>query len=81
MISRIEQYKLFNYHPYYYKNAKEVEKRISAPNADGLFPVVDRENLLYTQNSLTTQNVFNNFASQTGIKTISLRKKTSFKRT
>ena len=70
MISRIEQYKLFNYHPYYYKNAKEVEKRISAPNADGLFPVVDRENLLYTQNSLTTQNVFNNFASQTGIKTL-----------
>jgi hypothetical protein len=70
MIHRIEQYKLFNYHPYYYKNAKEVEKRIGAFNASGTFSVTDRENLEYTQASLTMQKAFNDFADKTGIETL-----------
>lgn len=67
MIHRIEQYKLFNYHPYYYKNAKDVEKRIGAFNASGTFSVTDRENLEYTQASLTMQKAFNDYADKIGI--------------
>lgn len=70
MIHRIEQYKLFNYHPYYYKNAKDVEKRIGAFNASGTFSVTDRENLEYTQASLTMQKAFNDYADKLGIETL-----------
>jgi hypothetical protein len=67
MINRIEQYKLFNFHPFYYKNAKEVEKRISASNATGTYSVIDQDNLDYTKNTLTNQAVFNEYADKEGI--------------
>ena len=70
MIHRIEQYKLFNYHPYYYKNAKDVEKRIPSFNANGTFPVIDQDNLDYTNSTLTTQAAFEKFAEQKGIEVL-----------
>jgi len=70
MIHRIEQYKLFNYHPYYYKNAKDVEKRIPAFNAHGLFPVIDQENLQYTEASLRMQKAFEKYANEMGIEVL-----------
>jgi hypothetical protein len=70
MLHRIEQYKLFNYHPYYYKNAKEVEKRIPAFNASGTFPVIDQDNLAYTENTLTMQKAFSEFAKQNGVEVL-----------
>jgi hypothetical protein len=69
MINRIEQYKLFNFHPFYYKNAKEVEKRISASNATGTYSVIDQDNLDYTKSTLTNQAVFNEYADRENIET------------
>jgi len=51
-IHRVEQFKLFNYHPYYYKNAADVAKRISGANATGNYPVVDKENVDFVNSSL-----------------------------
>ncbi len=46
-VARIDQHKLFFGHPYFYKNAKEVEKRISAWNAFGSTAVTDKQNIAY----------------------------------
>jgi len=46
-VARIDQHKLFFGHPYFYKNAKEVEKRISAWNAFGTTAVTDKQNVAY----------------------------------
>ena len=70
MISRIEQYKLFNFHPYYYKNAKDVEKRISAFNAAGNYAVVDKANLDYTENTLTGKVAFEKYAKASQIEVL-----------
>jgi len=44
-IMRVEQFKLFFNHPYFYKNAKDIEKRISAWNAFGSYPLLDEQNI------------------------------------
>lgn len=41
-VMRVEQHKLFFNHPYYYKNAKDIEKRLSAWNAYGSYTNMDR---------------------------------------
>jgi len=46
-VARIDQHKLFFGHPYYYKNSKEVEKRISAWNAFGSNAITDNQNLAF----------------------------------
>ena len=46
-VARIDQHKLFFGHPYFYKSAKEVEKRISAWNAFGTTDVIDKQNIAY----------------------------------
>ena len=43
--NRVDQHKLFFGHPYFYKNAKDIEKRLSAWNAFGSLPVLDQQNL------------------------------------
>jgi hypothetical protein len=49
-ILRAEQHKLFFNHPFYYKNAKDIEKRLSAWNAYGSYSLLDDSNInaLYT---------------------------------
>ncbi len=67
-IHRVEQYKLIFFHPYYYKDAKDVEKRLSAWNAYGTFPVMDEENLNFV--TLTGQELFDNYAKEKQIQTL-----------
>ena len=43
-IMRVEQHKLFFNHPFYYKNEKDVEKRLSAWNAYGSYSLLDDAN-------------------------------------
>lgn len=57
-ISRVEQHKLFYGHPYYYKNAKEIEKRISAWNAYGSYAVLDQQNLESIKDGYTQRDIF-----------------------
>ena len=44
-VMRVEQFKLFFNHPYFYKNPKDIEKRISAWNAFGSYPLLDEQNI------------------------------------
>jgi len=69
-IHRVEQFKLFNYHPYYYKNAKDVEKRIAGANATGLYPVLDEQNINFTESRLKGQDAFNSYADKKQIKVL-----------
>jgi hypothetical protein len=57
-ISRVEQHKLFYGHPYYYKNDKEIEKRISAWNAYGSYAVIDQQNLESVKDAYTQRDAF-----------------------
>ena len=57
-ISRVEQHKLFYGHPYYYKNDKEIEKRISAWNAYGSYAVIDQQNLESIKDAYTQRDAF-----------------------
>lgn len=41
-VMRVEQHKLFFNHPYYYKNPKDIEKRLSAWNAYGDYTNMDK---------------------------------------
>jgi hypothetical protein len=41
-VMRVEQHKLFFNHPYYYKDVKDIEKRLSAWNAYGDYTNMDR---------------------------------------
>jgi hypothetical protein len=44
-IMRVEQHKLFFNHPFYYKDAKDIEKRLSAWNAYGSYSLLDDANV------------------------------------
>jgi len=44
-IMRVEQHKLFFNHPFYYKNEKDIEKRLSAWNAYGSYSLLDNANV------------------------------------
>jgi len=73
-VSRIEQHKVFFGHPYYYKNAKDIEKRLSMWNAFGSYPTLDKQNLDFLNSSesgLTMQSqreAYQAYASKKGIK-------------
>lgn len=73
-VSRIEQHKVFFGHPYYYKNAKDIEKRLSMWNAFGSYPTLDNQNLDFLNSSesgLTMQSqreAYQAYASKKGIK-------------
>ena len=73
-VSRIEQHKVFFGHPYYYKNAKDIEKRLSMWNAFGSYPTLDLQNLDFlnsSQSGLTMQSqreAYQAYASKEGIK-------------
>ena len=73
-VSRIEQHKVFFGHPYYYKNAKDIEKRLSMWNAYGSYPVLDAQNLDFlnsSQSGLTMQSqreAYQAYANKEGIK-------------
>lgn len=73
-VSRIEQHKVFFGHPYYYKNAKDIEKRLSMWNAFGSYPTLDNQNLDFLNSSesgLTMQSqreAYQAYASKEGIK-------------
>lgn len=73
-VSRIEQHKIFFGHPYYYKNAKDIEKRLSMWNAFGSYPTLDNQNLDFLNSSesgLTMQSqreAYQAYASKEGIK-------------
>jgi hypothetical protein len=67
-LSRLEQHKLFYGHPYYYKNAKDIEKRLSAWNAFGSYTMLDPANTAFLQNKVFTQRgSFINYAEQNNI--------------
>jgi hypothetical protein len=57
-ISRVEQFKLFYGHPYFYKNDKEIEKRISSWNAYGSYPLVDKQNLDSIHDGYAQRDIF-----------------------
>jgi len=73
-VSRIEQHKIFFNHPYYYKNPKDIEKRLSAWNAFGSYATLDLQNLEYltsNKSGLTMysgRDAFQAYANKTGIK-------------
>jgi len=60
----MEQFKLFFGHPFYYKNAKDVEKRLSAWNASGTFPVIDSKNAEALADYNSGENLFHKYASK-----------------
>jgi len=67
-LSRLEQHKLFYGHPYYYKSAKDIEKRLSAWNAFGSYTMLDAANTAFLQNRVFTQrNSFIKYAEQNNI--------------
>jgi hypothetical protein len=67
-LSRLEQHKLFYGHPYYYKSAKDIEKRLSAWNAFGSYTMLDGANTAFLQNKVFTQRgSFINYAEQNNI--------------
>lgn len=80
-VTRIEQFKLFFNHPYYYgsdkpntsleKKAKDIEKRISAWNAFGSYPVIDEQNLrslnLMANKPFAQEDAFLDYARQNDI--------------
>ena len=67
-LSRLEQHKLFYGHPYYYKNAKDIEKRLSAWNAFGSYTMLDPANTAFLQNKVFTQRgSFIKYAEQNNI--------------
>ena len=59
-VSRIEQHKLFYGHPYFYKRAKEIEKRISSWNAYGAYPVIDKQNVESITDAFNQRDLFLN---------------------
>jgi hypothetical protein len=73
-VSRVEQHKVFFGHPYYYKNAKDIEKRLSMWNAFGSYPTLDLQNLDFlnsSQSGLTMQSqreAYQAYANKEGIK-------------
>ena len=73
-VSRIEQHKLFFNHPYYYKNVKDIEKRLSMWNAFGSYPVIDQQNMDYLLSDrsglsmYSHRDAFHAHADQVGIK-------------
>jgi hypothetical protein len=67
-IHRVEQSKLFYYHPYYYDNVKNVEKRITGTNATGTYPVLDEANLNFIAPKLVMHNAFEIYAAEKNIK-------------
>jgi hypothetical protein len=73
-ISRIEQHKLFFNHPYYYRNPKDIEKRLSMWNAFGSYTVIDQQNMDYLLsdrsglNMYSHRDAFHAHADQVGIK-------------
>jgi hypothetical protein len=73
-VLRTEQFKLFFNHPYYYKNAKDIEKRISAWNAFGSYPVIDEQNIralnLMANKPFAQEDAFLDHARQNDIQVI-----------
>jgi hypothetical protein len=73
-VSRVEQHKVFFGHPYYYKNAKDIEKRLSMWNAFGSYSTLDLQNLDFlnsSQSGLTMQSqreTYQAYANKEGIK-------------
>jgi len=73
-IGRIEQHKLFFGHPYYYKNVKDIEKRLSAWNAFGSYAIIDKQNLEYLESGQSGLSVnsgrdaLHTYAQQNNIK-------------
>jgi hypothetical protein len=67
-IHRVEQSKLFYYHPYYYKSVKDEEKRITGTNATGTYPVLDEANLNFIAPKLVMQSAFEIYAAEKSIK-------------
>jgi hypothetical protein len=73
-IGRIEQHKLFFGHPYYYKNVKDIEKRLSAWNAFGSYAIIDPQNLEYLESGQSGLSVnsgrdaLHTYAQQNNIK-------------
>lgn len=67
-LSRLEQHKLFYGHPYYYKSAKDIEKRLSAWNAFGSYTMLDPANTAFLQDKVFTQRgSFINYAEANNI--------------
>jgi len=67
-LSRLEQHKLFYGHPYYYKSAKDIEKRLSAWNAFGSYTMLDGANTAFLQDKVFTQrSSFINYAQENNI--------------
>lgn len=73
-VGRIEQHKLFFGHPYYYKNAKDIEKRLSAWNAFGSYANIDPQNMEYLESGQSGLSVnsgrdaLHTYAQQNNIK-------------
>lgn len=67
-IHRVEQSKLFYYHPYYYKTVKNEEKRITGTNATGTYAVLDEANLNFIAPKLVMQSAFEIYAAEKSIK-------------
>lgn len=67
-LNRLEQHKLFYGHPYYYKSAKDIEKRLSAWNAFGSYTMLDPANTAFLQDKVFTQRgSFINYAEANNI--------------
>lgn len=67
-LNRLEQHKLFYGHPYYYKSAKDIEKRLSAWNAFGSYTMLDPANTKFLQDKVFTQRgTFINYAEANNI--------------
>ena len=73
-VLRVEQFKLFFNHPYYYKSEKDIEKRISAWNAFGSYPVIDEQNIrslnLMANKPFAQEDAFLDYARQNDIEVI-----------
>ena len=73
-VSRIEQHKIFFNHPYYYKNPKDIEKRLSMWNAFGSYATIDQQNIDYLLSDksglsmYSHRDAFHAHAGQVGIK-------------
>ena len=73
-VGRIEQHKIFFGHPYYYKNPKDIEKRLSAWNAFGSYATIDPQNMEYLESGQSGLSVnsgrdaLHNYAQQNNIK-------------
>jgi hypothetical protein len=73
-VSRIEQHKIFFNHPYYYKNPKDIEKRLSMWNAFGSYAIIDQQNIDYLLSDrsglsmYSHRDAFHAHAGQVGIK-------------